>query len=93
MQQGLNLTDHILSLLEHLGIQATPTGWIFQVVALLGILLFAWLTNWITKSILNSRIRKLVSKSKNKFSPFNFFSIQQNLLEKLILRLSSNLVL
>ncbi len=67
MQQGLNLTDHILSLLEHLGIQATPTGWIFQVVALLGILLFAWLTNWITKSILNSRIRKLVSKSKNKF--------------------------
>ena len=67
MQQGLNLTDHILSLLEYLGIQATPTSWIFQVVALLGILLLAWLTNWLTKSILNSRIRKLVRKSKNKF--------------------------
>ena len=67
MQQDLYLTDNILSLLEYLGIQATPKSWIFQLVALLGILLFAWLTNWLTKSILNSRIQKLVSKSKNKF--------------------------
>jgi miniconductance mechanosensitive channel len=67
MQQGFHLTDNILLLLEYLGIQATPKSWIFQVVALIGILLFAWLTNWLTKSILNSRIRKLVSKSKNKF--------------------------
>jgi len=67
MQQGFHLTDNILALLGHLGIQATPKSWIFQVIALLGILLFAWLTNWLTKSIFNSRIRKLVSKSKNKF--------------------------
>jgi miniconductance mechanosensitive channel len=67
MQQGFHLTDNILALLGHLGIQATPKSWIFQVIALLGILLFAWLTNWLTKSIFNSRVRKLVSKSKNKF--------------------------
>ena len=67
MQQGFHLTDNILALLGHLGIQATPKSWIFQVIALLVILLLAWLTNWLTTSIFNSRVRKLVSKSKNKF--------------------------
>jgi miniconductance mechanosensitive channel len=67
MQENHYLTDNLLSLFEHLGIQATPDGLIFQGVALLGILLLAWLVNWLTKSILNSRLRKLVSRSKNKF--------------------------
>jgi miniconductance mechanosensitive channel len=67
MQENHYLTDNLLSLFEHLGIQATPNGLIFQGVALLGILLLAWLVNWLTKSILNSRLRKLVSRSKNKF--------------------------
>jgi miniconductance mechanosensitive channel len=67
MQQGFHLTDSILSLLGYMGIQATPKSWIFQAVALLGILLLAWLTNWLTRSILDSRIQKLVSKSKNRF--------------------------
>ena len=67
MQEGHYLSDKLLSLLEHFGIQATPKGWVFQVVALLGIFLLAWLTSWLTRSILNSRLRKLVSKSKNRF--------------------------
>jgi miniconductance mechanosensitive channel len=67
IQESHYLSDSLLSLLEHVGIQAAPQGWIFQVVALCGILLIAWLTNWLTKSLLNSRILKLVNKSKNKF--------------------------
>jgi miniconductance mechanosensitive channel len=67
MQESHYLTDNLLSLLEHLGIQATPQSWIFQTIALCSILLFAWLSNWLTKGLLNSRLRKLVSKSKNQF--------------------------
>ena len=67
MQESHYLSDNLLSLLEHFGIHATPQSWIFQVVALSGILLIAWISNWLTKSILNNRIRKLVSKSKNQF--------------------------
>ena len=67
MQKNHYLTDYLLSLLEHFGIQATPQSWIFQTVALCGILLIAWLSNGLTKGFLNSRLRKLVSKSKNQF--------------------------
>lgn len=61
------LTENLLSLLAHFGIQATPKSWVFQAVALSGILLIAWLSNWLTKGLLNSRLRKLISKSKNQF--------------------------
>ena len=67
MQDSLNLTYNLQSLLEYFGIQATPQSWVFQAVALCGILLIAWISNWLTKSILNSRLRKLVLKSKNQF--------------------------
>jgi len=67
IQESHYLTDNLLSLLEHVGIYATPQGWIFQVIALCGILLIAWLSNWLTKSLLNNRVLKLVNKSKNKF--------------------------
>lgn len=67
MQESHFLTDHLLSLLEYFGIQATPQGWIFQAVALCGILLIAWLSKWVTKGILNSRLTTLISKSKNQF--------------------------
>jgi miniconductance mechanosensitive channel len=66
-QESHYLTDNLLSLLEHFGIQATPQSWIFQVLALCGILLIAWISNCLTKSILNNRITKLISKSKNQF--------------------------
>jgi miniconductance mechanosensitive channel len=61
------LIDNLISLLANFGIQATPQSWAFQVAALSGILLIAWISNWLTKRILNSRIRKLVLKSKNQF--------------------------
>jgi miniconductance mechanosensitive channel len=67
MQEIHYLTDNLLALLEQFGIQATRQSWIFQVVALCGILLLAWVSNWLTKSLLNNRLRILVSKSKNKF--------------------------
>lgn len=67
MQENHYLTDSLLALFQHIGIQATPQSWLFQTVALGGILLLAWLSNWLTKSILHSRLRKLVSNSKNQF--------------------------
>lgn len=67
MQESHYLTDNLLSLLAYFGLQATPQSWAFQAVALSGILLIAWISNWITKSLLNSRLRKLVLKSKNQF--------------------------
>ncbi|MBL4630388.1 MAG: mechanosensitive ion channel family protein, partial [Paraglaciecola sp.] len=45
------LTENLLSLLAHFGIQATPKSWVFQAVALSGILLIAWLSNWLTKGL------------------------------------------
>jgi miniconductance mechanosensitive channel len=66
-QENQYLTVNLLTLLEHFGIQATPESWFFQALALIGILLIAWLSNWLTKSILNSRITNLISKSKNTF--------------------------
>lgn len=67
MQESHFLSDHLISLLALIGIQTTPQSWIFQAVALSGILLIAWLSKWVTKGILNSRLTKLVSKSKNQF--------------------------
>jgi miniconductance mechanosensitive channel len=67
IQESHYLTDNLLLLLEHVGIYATPQGWIFQMIALCGILLIAWLSNWLTKSLLNNRLLKLVNKSKNTF--------------------------
>jgi miniconductance mechanosensitive channel len=67
MQENHFITDYLLSLLELFGIQATPQSWIFQAVALCGILLIAWLSKLATKGILNSRLTKLISKSKNQF--------------------------
>lgn len=67
MQQSHYLNQKLLSLMESLGIQTTQDSWLFQLVALSGILLIAWCSNWLAKGVLNSRIRKLVSKSKNQF--------------------------
>jgi miniconductance mechanosensitive channel len=67
MQGNHYLSDNLLIFLEHFGIQATTQSWIFQVIALCGILLTAWLSNWITKNVLNSRLSKIVTKSKNQF--------------------------
>tara|TARA_R110002153_G_scaffold27084_5_gene84320 strand:- start:54559 stop:55800 length:1242 start_codon:yes stop_codon:yes gene_type:complete len=61
------LTDSLITLLEQIGIQAKPDDWIFQTFALTGIILIAGLSSWLTKSVLNSSLRKLVSKSKNGF--------------------------
>jgi len=67
MQENHYLSDNLISLLEHFGLQATSQSWIFQLVALCGILLIAWLSKWLTKSLLNSRLTKVISKSKNQF--------------------------
>ncbi|GAC20049.1 mechanosensitive ion channel family protein [Paraglaciecola arctica] len=61
------LTDSLITLLEQIGIQAKPDDWIFQTFALTGIIIIAGLSSWLTKSVLNSSLRKLVSKSKNGF--------------------------
>ena len=67
MQESHYLTDHLVSLLAHLGINVTPQGWIFQVIALCAMLLLAWMSNWLTKSILHGRLNKLILNSKNQF--------------------------
>ena len=67
MQQNNYLTDNLLALLQHFGIQTPIQGWIFQSVALCAILLIAWLSNWLTRNIFKSRIRNLINKSKNQF--------------------------
>lgn len=67
MQKNQFLTDGLISLLEQIGVQAKPEDWTFQVVALSGILVIAGISSWVTKHILNSSLRKIVSKSKNGF--------------------------
>jgi miniconductance mechanosensitive channel len=67
VQNNQFLTDSLISLLDHLGIQAKPEDWIFQVVALTGILLIALICSRITRSLLNSSLRNLISKSNNGF--------------------------
>ena len=67
MQNNQYITDSLISLLAQIGIQTKADDWIFQLFALTGIILFAGISSWLTKSILNSSLRKLVSKSKNGF--------------------------
>ncbi|WP_293748746.1 mechanosensitive ion channel family protein [uncultured Paraglaciecola sp.] len=67
MQETHYISENLISLLAYFGIQVTPQSWAFQITALAGIFTIAWLSNWITKSLLNSRVRKLVLKSKNQF--------------------------
>jgi miniconductance mechanosensitive channel len=97
MQESHDLTDNLLSLLEHFGIQATPQSWIFQVLALCGILLIAWISNWLTKSILNNRITKLISKSKNQFDDelhqHGFFKRIGHIMPAIVIYLLSHLLI
>lgn len=67
MQNNQFLTDSLISLLDYLGIQAKPEDWIFQVVALAGIIVIALICSRITRSLLNSSLRNLISKSNNGF--------------------------
>lgn len=67
MKHNPFLTDNLISLLGHLGIQVKPNDWIFQLVALTGIILIALISSWITKVILKSSLRNLISKSNNSF--------------------------
>jgi miniconductance mechanosensitive channel len=67
VQDNHYLTNKLLSFLDYLGLKTTPDDWIFQASALTGIAIFVWVTSWLTKKILNSRLRKLVSKSNNSF--------------------------
>lgn len=91
------LTDSLISALAHLGLQTTPDDWIFQSVALTGILIFAGLSSWITKSILNSSLRKLVSKSKNGFDDelheHGFFRRIGHIIPALVIYLFSQLLI
>ena len=67
MQESQFLTENILTLLAFVGIETTPQSMIFQGVALAGILALAWISKWITKSILHSRLTKLILNTKNQF--------------------------
>lgn len=91
------LTDSLISALAHLGLQTTPDDWIFQSIALTGILIFAGLSSWITKSILNSSLRKLVSKSKNGFDDelheHGFFRRIGHIIPALVIYLFSQLLI
>nr|WP_252732245.1 mechanosensitive ion channel family protein [Paraglaciecola arctica] len=87
----------MISALAHLGLQTTPDDWFFQSIALTGILIFAGLSSWITKSILNSSLRKLVSKSKNGFDDelheHGFFRRIGHIIPALVIYLFSQLLI
>ncbi|MEP1448729.1 MAG: mechanosensitive ion channel family protein [Paraglaciecola sp.] len=91
------LTDSLISALAQLGVKTTPEDWIFQSVALTGILIFAGLSSWITKRILNSSLRKLVSKSKNGFDDelheHGFFRRIGHIIPALVIYLLSQLLI
>tara|TARA_R110000751_G_C13795394_1_gene483471 strand:- start:104345 stop:105586 length:1242 start_codon:yes stop_codon:yes gene_type:complete len=91
------LTNSLVSLLEKVGVHTTPDDWIFQGVALTGILIFAGLSSWITKGILNSSLRKIVSKSKNGFDDelhqHGFFRRIGHIIPALVIYLLSQLLI
>jgi miniconductance mechanosensitive channel len=91
------LTNSLITLLEQIGIQAKPDDWIFQTVALTGIILIAGISSWITKSLLNSSLRKLVSKSKNGFDDelhkHGFFRRIGHIIPALVIYLLSQLLI
>lgn len=97
MQNNQFLTDSLLSLLADIGIQAKPDGWIFQSVALTGIILIAWISSWITKSLLNSSLRNLISRSKNGFDDdlhqHGFFRRMGHIIPALVIYLLSQLLI
>ena len=97
MQNNQFLTDSLISLLEHIGIQTTPDDWIFQAVALTGIILIAGISSWVTKNVLNSSLRKLVSKSKNNFDDelhqHDFFRRIGHIIPALVIYLLSQLLI
>lgn len=67
MQEANYLSTQLLSILQDMGFHTTADSWSFQIVALSCILVTAGISKWLVKSVLNSRLRSLVSKSKNQF--------------------------
>ena len=83
--------------MEHAGIHATEDSWLLQAVALFGILFLAWISNWLTKGLLTSRIRKLVSKSQNQFDDelhkHGFFQRIGHIIPAILIYLFSSLLI
>lgn len=67
VKESINPTEQLLSLLAYFDINVTADSWIFQLFALAGITILAWCSSWIIQQLFNSRLRKILSKSKNGF--------------------------
>jgi miniconductance mechanosensitive channel len=97
VQNNQFLTDSLLSLLADIGIQTKPDGWVFQSIALTGIILIALISSWITKSLLNSSLRNLISRSKNGFDDdlhqHGFFRRIGHIIPALVIYLLSQLLI
>ncbi|MEP0174206.1 MAG: mechanosensitive ion channel domain-containing protein [Paraglaciecola sp.] len=97
MEKSEYLSQKLLSLIEYFGFHVSEQSWVFQVTALVAILLLAWTSNWLTKSILHSRIRKIISKSKNTFDDelhkHNFFRRIGHIVPAILLYLLSSLLI
>jgi miniconductance mechanosensitive channel len=67
VQQSFNPTEQLLSLLAYFDINVTAQSWVFQLFALAGITTLAWCSSWFIQRVFNSRLRKILNKSKNGF--------------------------
>lgn len=60
-------TEQLITLLAYFDINVAANSLAFQVIALTGITLLAWLSSWLMQRVFNSNLRKIFSKSKNGF--------------------------
>ncbi len=64
---SLTPSEQLLALLEQLGIQVATESWTFQLIALISIVVLAWLSSWVINGLFNTRLRKILNKSNNAF--------------------------
>lgn len=66
------IDDTLTTWLQHWGVQPQSMDVIHRIIIITGILILAWLADWICRKIIVASIRKVTSKTNNKWDDYLF---------------------
>ena len=66
------INDTITMWLQHLGVQPESMGTVHRIIAVVGILLLAYVAHWLCRKVVVTTVKKLTSKTQNKWDDYLF---------------------
>ena len=66
------INDTITMWLQQLGVQSESMGTVHRIIAVVGILLLAYVAHWLCRKVVVTTVKKLTSKTQNKWDDYLF---------------------